>query len=200
MHLEPVLIVLAAGNSSRMGFPKGLAEIEPGETFLRRALGRFAECGGRKAIVVLGSHADAYENSRTEWDVDGIEVITVINPDTSRGQFSSLKIAAAMISSGESAFVLPIDVPAPSARVWKGLAALPTFEAAIPSFKGKGGHPVWLSPGFCRRITKAPDNSRLDQLIRDLPAQAQRKVEFNEPSLILNVNTPRDLTRANLSL
>ena len=199
MPLDPVLIVLAAGNSSRMGFPKGLIEIEPGETFLRRALGRFAESGGRRAIVLLGSHADIYQANRSEWDVDGIDVSIAINPEPSRGQFSSLRIAASMLAIGESAFVLPIDVPAPSARVWRGLAALPTFDAAIPSFKGRGGHPVWLSPGFCMRIVNAEDGTRLDQMIRELPTQTRRNVEFNEPSLILNVNTPRDLSRASLS-
>jgi molybdenum cofactor cytidylyltransferase len=69
------VVVLAAGRSSRMGFPKALAEIA-GELALARVL-RLARSQQLPVHVVLGFHADAI---RARVPLDEREVVVKPGP------------------------------------------------------------------------------------------------------------------------
>src|SRR4051794_26306382 len=108
------LILLAAGQSSRMGQPKGLLPHGSG-TWLETLL---LACVGREVILVLGDHADAYfrrfpilrEAFEGPRAFHGVSVRTVINRDPSRGPFSSLQLglqAALHVPEIQGVFVLP---------------------------------------------------------------------------------------------
>ena len=83
-------IILAAGASSRMGTPKALLDYR-GESFVGRLV-RVLGASFQPVIVVLGYHADVIRQK-----VPAIANI-VVNPDPSRGQFSSSLAAAIPIS------------------------------------------------------------------------------------------------------
>ena len=85
-------IILAAGESRRMGFPKALLRYRD-ETFLDTLIGLFAaRCS--PVIVVLGAHADRIR-ART------LRPATfVINPDYQRGQTSSMQCGLRAVPAG----------------------------------------------------------------------------------------------------
>ena len=205
------LILLAGGQSSRMGTPKGLLDYQ-GRPWLLEQLGRFKAACGTRAIVVLGFHSEQYFE-KIPWlraageEPDhhlGLEVSVVVNEAPGFGPFSSLKGAIAFLEQDDcpGAFVLPIDVPGPGREVYEELAGVfgESFDALIPRFQSKGGHPVLLSRNFLNRLAMVSLTSveaRLDLQIRALPKERIASVTVYDRNVGLNMNSPEDFRNYN---
>jgi molybdenum cofactor cytidylyltransferase len=105
-------LVLAAGESSRMGRDKALLAYR-GHTFLETIVAKLREAEISRIAVVLGHHADEI---RRAVNLPGVEVVT--NCDYTRGQTSSLQAGLAALDNrpvrGER------SVPSPPAPLPKG--------------------------------------------------------------------------------
>src|SRR5512146_1464553 len=88
-------LVLAAGESSRMGRDKALLEYR-GRTFLENIIHALREAGIARVVVVLGYHA---EEIRQNTDLQNSEV--VINQDYRSGQTSSLQAGLRALEGNE---------------------------------------------------------------------------------------------------
>jgi len=87
-------------------------------------------------------------------------------------------------------FILPVDVPAPGAGVWRALEA--TGRVAVPRCAGRGGNPVFLPWSWVRASIlgrAAGDGPRLDHLI----APDAMYVDVDDPSVVANLNRPEDV-------
>ena len=78
-------IVLAAGESARLGHPKQLA-VHEGRTLLRRTVDAALGAACDPLIVVLGAHAD-----RIEGELKGLPVERTVNPSWSEGMSGSIR-------------------------------------------------------------------------------------------------------------
>jgi molybdenum cofactor cytidylyltransferase len=85
-------IILAAGDSTRMGRPKQLLKFE-GTTLLRRAASSAIEADCDPVIVVTGA---AFENVRGE--LGGLDVHEIFNTEWQTGMASSIKVGIDEIS------------------------------------------------------------------------------------------------------
>lgn len=137
-------LILAAGESSRMGSDKALLAYG-GSTFLERIVATLRAAGMDHVTVVLGHHAAEIQRAVK---LSGIEA--VVNRDYRLGQTSSLQAGLqALDKQGVDAVVLClVDHPAVSAEVVKML--ITTFEnshapVVIPTHKGRCGHPVLIA-------------------------------------------------------
>jgi CTP:molybdopterin cytidylyltransferase MocA len=188
---EP-LILLAGGRSRRAGQPKGLRDFR-GRPWIVEQLERFSRAGGSSAVVVLGrGNDDGYREVLAAAALPGLELRLALNPAPDRGTFSSLQEGLRALREGSSAFILPVDVPAPEARVWVELSRAGALgeAAAISSTELGGGHPVWLSGQLVREILELPDTSRLDLVLK---SQARlKRVRVDDPSVGLNLNTSEE--------
>jgi len=79
------IVLLAAGESSRMGEPKQLLRFE-GETLLGRAVRAALESGCRPVVVVLGAEASVLLE-----EVGATGVLTVVNQAWPEGMSSSIR-------------------------------------------------------------------------------------------------------------
>lgn len=83
-------IILAAGNSSRMGAPKAILKLG-GKTFLEIISLKLKEAGLEEIFVVLGKDRDKILQA---WRPDGEKL--VFNPQPELGQLHSLRLALRM--------------------------------------------------------------------------------------------------------
>ena len=86
-------ILLAAGESRRMGYPKPLLTIE-GKTFIEKIAAAMLVVVPR-LVVVLGAHADRIRRAIPRDE----RIVIVENPNYSRGQLSSLKIGLGVVQN-----------------------------------------------------------------------------------------------------
>ena len=99
-------VVLAAGNSTRMGRNKLLLELD-GEPVIRRAVGRALDAGLSPIIVVMGFEAD-----RVRGALSGLTHHEVINTDFEAGINSSVRLGiAAVPDQAIAAVVMLPDMP-----------------------------------------------------------------------------------------
>ncbi len=196
-------VVLAAGRSSRTGQPKGLVA-HAGRPWLAAQLDALARVDV-KAVVVLGFDRADYDRAMP--DLPG-RVRVVVNPHPERGPFTSLQCGLSAVDLGAAVYVLPVDVPAPVPTVWAALAAAldapagstpssgapsdPRVDAVVPTFEGRGGHPVLLSPAFASWLRGRPESSRLDLELSCLVPPRLVRVPVHDPGIRLNLNAPED--------
>lgn len=112
-------VVLAAGLSSRMGRNKLLLPID-GESLVRRAARTALDAGLSPVVVVLGHEAD-----RVGGELDGLEVVRVVNGDHEDGPGTSVAAGAARASHApvEALVLLLADMPLVTTAMVEGLVA-----------------------------------------------------------------------------
>lgn len=193
-------VILAAGDSSRMGSdkallpwpPQGVGHPPSSETFLSSAI-RSLEFSTDFVIVVAGANQAALAPI-----VYGIGASIVANPDPTRGQFSSLQIGInEVISRGRDAAIITLvdRPPARRATVEKLRTAFATAVAGIwavvPEYSGQHGHPYVVGRELMTLFLEAPATANA----RDLEHGHQQHIQYvpvDDPFVAMNVNTPED--------
>jgi molybdenum cofactor cytidylyltransferase len=201
-------LILAAGESSRMGRDKALLRYR-GRTFLETILAKLREAGIERVIVVLGHHAEVIEQA-IGWSVAapaGVQV--VVNPDYLRGQTSSLQagLAAFERPADESARRLGQDeaivlclVDHPTFDPGTVTALLETFQrtrapVVAPMHGGRRGHPVLIARPLFAPLLALRGDEGANRVIHAWSGQT-KEVEVPDPGILVDVDDPaayRDL-------
>ena len=195
------VVILAAGESARMGspkallpFPSGADEGGRGNTFLEHLLEvtRHAQVGITR--VVLGAHAAKIRESVKLRDED-----VVVNADWRQGQLSSIQCALRSLRGLETTGMLlcPVDVPLVSARLVAGLIERFTATRSRivnPTYKGKRGHPVIFPSGMYEELLAAPLEVGARAVVYAHAAEIE-EVATEEEGVVLNLNNPEALRR-----
>ena len=188
--MRSVAVVPAAGSAVRFGGTKLLALID-GEPLLDRTIAALLDGGVDQIIVVVGPDAD--ELKRDVNAFNDPRVWPVVNPDPSRGMFSSLQAGMAE-AEGDALVVLPADMPfVQPATVRLLLDAFAKKSAIVsPRSNGKRGHPVILPPALRDEIRSADAVLTLhDILKRHLDMRVD--VDVLDQGVVRDVDRPEDL-------
>ncbi len=184
-------LILAAGESRRMGFPKALLPYH-GECFLDTLIGLFADrCSS--VIVVLGAAAERIrgEARRT--------ATFVMNPDFSRGMTTSLQCGLrAVPADAEGVLFTLVDHPAVAPSTIDVLLAPPRPLLRVPRVGEKRGHPIWFSRRLIPEFLAIPEGGAA----RDIVYAHRAETEFLDlwdPGILADIDDPeayRKLTEA----
>jgi molybdenum cofactor cytidylyltransferase len=184
--VKPAAIILAAGESRRMGRAKALLPFRDG-TFLSVLAGTLArDCS--PVVAVFGFNGEAVAESAPEG------VVAVINRDYRLGMLSSLRTGLralpdrAASSAGQRVLFTPVDHPAVARATLEKLIAADA-DIAIPRIGGQRGHPVLLSAGIAREFLAEPDNSKVRDVI-DRHTNRIRYIDVDDPGIRDDVDDP----------
>jgi len=184
-------IVLAAGESARMGKPKPLLEVA-GETFLERILRTLDQLEGLDLrVAVLGHQATAV---RRAVEFHGAQAITFRG--YRQGMLASIKAGARavlkMAPDLEAAILCFVDQPLVQAETYAALlnAYQPDKDdVVIASYGGEHGHPIVLARPFLERLLDDTASETLAAFIETQQAR-RRFLDCDDPAVVQNVNTP----------
>ena len=191
--MRTVAVVPAAGNAERFGGKKLLVLID-GEPLLDRTISALLNGGVDQIIVVVGP--DAGELTRDVNAFSDPRVWPVVNPDPSRGMFSSLQtgMAEAQIKWGDALVVLPADMPFVQSGTVAILLDVFASRPAIvsPKYQGKRGHPVILPPALREEIRAAEPALTLHDILKRHP-DLRVDVDLQDRGVVRDVDRPEDL-------
>lgn len=191
--MEIAAIILAAGESSRMGRPKPLCTFggRPALELVLDACGR----AGLIRVVVLGHGA---REIRAGVKFGGS--IVVENPDFEKGQTSSLQAGLRALPPHVEAFVLyPADHPLITADEIKPLIEEYRRRRAerqifIPSYNLKRGHPVLFDASMGAELLRLPPDTPARRVV-DLHPGRIAYVETPNSAILMDMDTPEDYAR-----
>lgn len=193
-------VILAAGESSRMGRDKALLPWPPPaagqapstETFLSATI-RLLSRATDFVLVVVGRNEAALAPI-----VYSEGASLVVNPEPSRGQFSSLQVGLhEVLNRGrDAAMVTLVDRPSVKPATLQLLrdafeAAGQSVWAVVPEYSGKHGHPYLVGREMIEAFLRVPATSTA----RDVEHQHQQHIQYvevDDPLVALNINTPED--------
>lgn len=186
-------LVLAAGQSSRMGGTNKLLAEVGGVPMLLRAVNAALASKAASVTVVLGFDAE-----RAEALLAGRRVTIVRNPDFAQGMSTSLRAGiAALPAEAEAAVVLLADMPRISAvQVDRVIDAFEAKRPAIvvPQRDGRRGNPILWPREFFAAMQAVSGDQGARGLI-EANAQRIRSVDMGDDAIHADVDTP-DALRA----
>lgn len=192
-------VILAAGESRRMGRDKALlpwppgADESSGNTFLSAAIESLRDFND-VVMVVVGNNEVLLAPL-----IYGAGGAMIVNRAPERGQFSSMQTGLQdVLSRGrDAAMVTLVDRPPPAKSTLQFLRdefdqALARGKwAVVPEHNSRHGHPILIGREMIEAFLKAPPSATA----RDIERQYQSHIEYlpvSDSAVTLNVNTPED--------
>jgi molybdenum cofactor cytidylyltransferase len=187
-------LILAAGESSRMGRRKAFLRLEAtGATFLAHLVHE-SRAAGLSPVLVVGRSGDAELAAA----VAEAGATFVANPRADEGQLSSLLAGLdALDPAAAAVVVMPVDVPLVSAAAIGQLrraAEVDGVHIARAAYDGRHGHPVLFTRAVFEELRRADPSAGARAVVRAKPARV-RDVEVGEPGVTMDIDTPEDYLR-----
>lgn len=193
-------VILAAGESTRMGTDKALLPWPPpvsgqpggSNTFLSAAISSLLQVCDL-VLVVAGTNEErltpiVYANNAS----------LVRNPAPERGQFSSLQagLQEVLNRGRDAAIITLVDRPPVRPDTLQSLrdafvAAPIGIWAVVPEYKGRHGHPFVAGRELIHKWLQALPTATA----RDVEHQYSAHLKYlpvNDPLVVMNVDTPQD--------
>ncbi len=185
-------IVLAAGESKRMGRPKQLMPFGD-VTMLEKVVATILQAGLNEVIVVLGHRAREIAPR-----LAGRPVVIVTNPDYWQGMSSSLRCGLGRASETVAAFMVVLgDQP----LIGRDIVAKLLEEFArggpgivAPVYRGQRGHPVIFSSEYRLELLAVTGDAGARVVVEAHP-EAVRYVEVDSPAVVTGIDTEADYRR-----
>ena len=185
-------VILAAGESKRMGRPKALLPLGD-KTFVEKLIFDYHQVGCRPVIVVLGNSAD-----RIRPTIENLDILIQINPDPQGGLLSSLQIGLDAIPSQCTGFFFClVDHPAISVETLQRMIKewhRNTELAVRPRFENRGGHPVLMGCKWIEPILALPHSSNMRRLLHEKVSEVI-DLPVSDPGILIDIDTPADYQR-----
>ncbi|HTT76321.1 MAG TPA: nucleotidyltransferase family protein [Candidatus Binataceae bacterium] len=190
-------LLLAAGESRRMGYPKPLIEIG-GMTFLAKSAAAMLEVAERLIVV-----AGAYRERVIAAVPHDSRIVSAYNPDFIRGQLSSLRVGLAQTEPETEAVIVHLaDHPLVSSATFHEVVAEHERSGkpiVIARYHGRRGHPVLFDRLVFRELMEAPEDQGARVVVNAVPSRVSY-ADVEDAGTVLDLDTPADLARAGIRL
>jgi CTP:molybdopterin cytidylyltransferase MocA len=175
-------LILAAGESRRMGSPKALLRYR--QTTFLDALCRLMAERCSPVIVVLGASADEIRARSAG------PATFAVNADYLSGMTTSMQcgLRAVPPDAGGVLFTL-VDHPAVTPETVALLLSSPFPLLRVPRYQGRRGHPIWFSRELIPEFLALPS----DGAARDVVRRHRDRTEFldlDDPGIVADIDDP----------
>ena len=195
MPADVVAVIVAAGESSRLGRPKQLLPWQ-GTTLVGHAVAEAAAVC-RRVIVVTGAERQAVENATSSGTA-----VCVHNPDWRGGMGTSIAagVRHARDTGAAAVLVMTCDQPrvgrddlAALLELWQNAPASP----AAALYSGSAGVPAVFPAGWFDRLTSLSADRGARGLLRSAAESADIQT-LELPAAATDIDTPEDFEILNL--
>lgn len=187
-------ILLAAGESSRMGVPKPLLPWQ-GTTLVAYQVVQLKNAGVDPLVVVVGHQAERVLDALAGF----YGIMVRVNPDYQLGKSTSIRTAAECLPSDAAAVIIQaVDQPRTSLMLRRLISA--HFESgqhiSVPVHLGRRGHPPILSSMVMPELASVDEETMGLRAVMKRHAGRTNEVVFDGADVLLNLNTPEEYRRA----
>jgi len=179
-------IILAAGNSGRMGSDKAQLPAGNGFSFAGKLVKGFSEFGVHPIVVVVNKNIDLSE-------LNPLQIITTLNEHLEKGRSWSILLGMKDVPGDCSCFLQNIDNPYIENELLDLLLdSVKPDSYAVPVYQGRGGHPVLLGGqivNYLKNLNDLPDFKEVLKLYKRI------ETPYYNERILLNINTPEDYDR-----
>ena len=184
-------IVLAAGESRRMGNRNKLELKINGQELIRQTVSMIFKSNINEVIVVTGYQPDVVRNA-----LIGLPVVKVHNDDYQQGQMSSVHKGLSKIKkSCDGIMVCLGDQPLLNSEdidyLIKAFTQRTHGSISVPTYKGQRGNPIILSYKHRNQILRGESNLGCRKLIEKNPALITT-VEMENDHVLTDIDSPDD--------
>jgi len=186
----PTLIVLAAGQGRRFGGSGHKLEQRLGDSdVLGSSLRHAVESGLPVVVVTTAALAPLAVRHLAVGDV-----VVVSDEEAQRGMGRSIASGVAARPHAAGWLILPGDMPlVRPASIRAVAAALRQSPVAYAQYRGRRGHPVGFGAELYSELVVLDSDEGARRIAARYPALG---VEVDDPGVLLDVDTPADLTAA----
>ena len=183
------VIILSAGNSLRMGFPKPFLKWDKNTNFLKKIVQEYKIFGCKEIIVILNKDGiKFYEQNKYTFLKD---TYIIINKHLEYGRFYSVKLGLKEMSKPSPCFIQNVDNPFINKNILTQISNNYLKNAyTVPVFQNNGGHPVLISETIVKYISSIKENNL--NLRNILNKFSRNNVSVNDEKILCNINTPED--------
>jgi len=182
-------IVLAGGESRRMGSPKMILPYE-GKTIIEKVLENVMASDIEKVVTVLGSNKEEVLKV-----IGKLPVLHCYNRNYKDGMLSSVKCGFESLPVDfRAAMIFLGDQPMAETSVINKM--IRTYDDSgkgilVPVFNNKRGHPLLVDRRYRDEISNFDDPDGLRGLLRMHPDDIQ-EVDTENPSVLMDIDTKED--------
>lgn len=183
------VIIMAAGKSERMGFPKLSLKFNERFTFIEHIINEYKNIGCKEITIIVNKTGRKYIHE------NGIKIPStvkiVINEHPEWHRFYSLKIGAKNLENFYPAFIHNVDNPFVNQEILMQLIdSSDKADYISPEYEGQGGHPFLISA----KIIQDLKDSESDQihLKEFLNLYTRLRVPVTDEKILVNINTLED--------
>ena len=201
--IKVVALLLAAGESERMGTPKALLDWR-GQPLLSHQLQQIQRSRVAECVVVLGKDAEDLEPLTRSFMRPGWKSRSVFNPRYGDGKCASIQAGLAAIATPpDGILVASVDQPTETRLLnalldaaeseWERCEAAGRRPIVVPAFHGRPGHPpLFRSSLFAELMGIGEETQGLKAVVRR-SATRVLQLPWDDAGILLNLNTPLDL-------
>lgn len=187
-------VILAAGESTRMGKPKLLLSWGRKSTIIRQVCERVVACGLYEVVVVAGRL-----QAEIRREVADLPVRVIYNPVYAQGEIlSSLKVGlAALWRTSDAALVVLGDQPFVQQEVMRDLLqayAEGRGRIVVPTYNGQRGHPLIIDRAFWEAVLELPADAAPRDLLRKHESEIHT-LPVSTDTVLRDIDTPEDYRR-----